>query len=65
MGLNSGMWKDKREQMREWVTRVNGWSTGPDGCGAGVGRAAVSWMAAGFLSFFFSFLWDLSSPTRD
>ena len=58
MGLNSGAWKDKREQIREWVTRRSGQSAGTDD---GVREAAVSWRAAGFLPF----RWDLSSPTRD
>ena len=33
MGLNSGAWKDKREQIREWVTRRSGQSAGTDECG--------------------------------
>ena len=29
-----GAWKDKREQIREWVMRRGGQSAGTDGCGA-------------------------------
>lgn len=60
-GLNLGAWKDKREQIREWVTRRSGPSAGTDGVWGDKREAAASWRATGFLPF----RWDLSSHPRD